>query len=111
MHFDRLDRMVRGWLIGDFDPAVLRTRDFEFGIKEYKAGDAESWHYHKVATEITVIVSGKVTMNGRALYAGDIIVLEPGEGGEFSCISDAITAIIKTPSVLGDKYIERETNA
>ena len=86
MQIDQLDRMVRGWLIGDFDPAVLRTRDFEFGIKHYKAGDSESWHFHKVATEVTVIVSGKATMNGRNLSAGDIVVLRPGEGTDFSCL-------------------------
>jgi len=26
--------------------------------KEYKAGDTEGAHYHKVATELTVIVTG-----------------------------------------------------
>jgi hypothetical protein len=111
MRFDRLDRMVRGWIIGDFDPAVIRARDFEFGIKNYKAGDAEVLHYHKAATEVTVIVSGKAAMNGHVLGAGDIVVLEPGDGSDFSCISDVTLAVIKMPSVAGDKYTERELNA
>jgi hypothetical protein len=111
MQFDRLDRMIRGWIIGDFDPSVIRTRDFEFGIKTYSAGDAESWHYHKVATEITVIVSGKAAMNRRVLGPGDIVVLEPGEGCDFSCLSDVTTAVIKMPSILGDKYTTKESNA
>jgi quercetin dioxygenase-like cupin family protein len=111
MQIDRLDRMVRGWLIGDFDPAVLRTQDFEFGVKHYKAGASESWHYHKVATEVTVIVSGEARMNGRTLRAGDIVVLQPGEGSDFSCLSDVVTAVIKTPGAPDDKYTEREPNA
>ena len=110
MLVDRLDRMVRGWLIGDFDPSVMRTRDFEFGVKSFKAGDYEPWHYHKIATEITVLISGEAEMNGRALTAGDIVVLEPGEGAEFSCKSDVIAAVIKMPGVPDDKYTNRESN-
>ena len=111
MQIDRLDRMVKGWLIGDFEPAVIRTRDFEFGVKRYKAGASESWHYHKIATEVTVIVSGEAEMNGRSLNAGDIVVLHPGEGTDFSCLSDVVTAVIKTPGVPGDKYTEGKQNA
>ncbi len=111
MHVDRLDRMTRGWLIGDFDPAVVQTRDFEFGVKKYRGGDTEAWHFHKIATEITVVISGQASMSGRVLNPGDIVVLEPGEGSDFACISDATIAVIKMPGATGDKYAERELNA
>jgi hypothetical protein len=106
MRIDKLARMTRGWLIGNFDPAVMRTGDFEFGIKSYCAGDAEAWHYHKIATEITAIVSGEVCMNGRILTAGDIVTLAPGEGCDFTCRRDAVTAVIKSPGAPNDKYTE-----
>ena len=84
-----------------------KLMDFEFGLKSYKAGDAPAWHFHRVATEVTLIVAGEATMNGRRLRAGDIVVLDPGEGADFRCQSDVITAVIKTPSLPGDKYEER----
>lgn len=104
MQIEKLDRMVRGWFVGDFEPSVIRTPAFEVGVKFYKAGDKEDWHVHKIAGEVTVIVSGEVRMNGSAFVTGDIIALAPGEGSDFEAITDATTCVVKMPSVLGDKY-------
>ena len=54
----KLKDYVRGWIIGDITPAVLQTKAFEFCVKGYKAGDSEAAHVHKVATEISVVVTG-----------------------------------------------------
>ncbi len=64
MKVDKLDRMVKGWFVGNFEPTVIKTNDVEVAVKKYKAGDYEPAHYHKIATEVTVIVSGEVEMNG-----------------------------------------------
>jgi len=56
----KLTDMRQGWLIGDFEPSVLRTEGFEVAVKYYKAGDQEENHYHKTAREITVVISGVV---------------------------------------------------
>lgn len=104
MRLDKLENMVGGWVLGDFTPSVLRTDKVEFAVKHYKKGDAEAAHHHKVATEVTVIVSGSAVLAGRELKAGDIAVLEPGESADFRCLTDVVTAVIKMPSVLGDKY-------
>ena len=56
--------MVKGWFVGRFTPTVLSTNDVEVAVKHYKKGDYESAHYHKIATEVTVIISGRVKMNG-----------------------------------------------
>ena len=101
----KLKDYTRGWLIGDFEPAVLRTKDFEFAVKEYKTGDKEEAHFHKVATEISVIVSGKFKMNDTPLKKGDVLIMNPGDIARFSCIQSGVTAVIKVPSVKGDKYI------
>ena len=108
MLVDRLDRMVRGWLIGDFDPSVMRTRDFEFGVKSFKAGDYEPWHYHKIATEITVILDGKVSMNCIQYISGDVIVLDPSEGTDFRALTDVTTVVVKIPGANDDKYTRIE---
>lgn len=97
--------MIKGWFIGDFTPSVLRTRDFEVGLKEYKSGDVEPSHLHKAATEITLICSGMVMFNDFVYTKGSIVVVEPGEVVQFKALEDSLTVVVKCPSVLSDKYI------
>lgn len=100
--------MFKGWFVGDFSPTLLQTDAVEVAVKEYKAGDGEDWHYHKVATEITVVVSGEVHMCGQTFSAGDMILLEPGEGTDFKALTDAVTAVVKLPGAKNDKYLRGE---
>jgi len=100
----RLDDMVKGWFVGDFDPVAFRTAGVEVGVKSYAAGDREDEHHHKVATELTLIVSGEVRMLGRTWGAGDILTIEPGEATAFEALNDTVTVVVKLPSVAGDKY-------
>jgi len=105
---EKLDTMKRGWFIGDFIPTLYKTQDVEVAVKSYKAGDYEEWHYHKIATEITVIIKGKVKMNGKKFIEGDIITIEPGEGTDFLAITDTINVVVKIPGAKNDKYIKGE---
>jgi quercetin dioxygenase-like cupin family protein len=104
MKVSQLKVMTRGWFVGNFDPSCLRTDSCKAACKTYHAGETESRHVHKVATEITLIVSGKVMINNTSFQSGDIVMLEPGEPGEFHALEDTITMVVKVPSVLGDKY-------
>ncbi len=105
MQMFHLDNFVKGWLVGDFDPAVMKTDQFEVAVKKYLKGDSEKKHYHKIAKEITVAVSGMFELNGRVIREGDMVVLEPGEAAEFRCIEDGYNVVIKTPSAKSDKYL------
>jgi quercetin dioxygenase-like cupin family protein len=100
----KLSDMTKGWFVGDFAPTALRTEAAEVAVKSYEAGAKEDWHYHKIATEITLIVSGEVRMNGEAYGAGDIIRIEPGEGTDFEAVTAVTTVVTKVPCVAGDKY-------
>nr|WP_230965918.1 hypothetical protein [Burkholderia cepacia] len=101
----RLDSMVKGWFVGDFVPTAYKTRDCEVAVKTYKAGDKEGAHYHKLAAEITVILSGEVLMSGKKWGAGDIVVLNPGEVTDFEALSDVVSVVVKTPGAVNDKYL------
>lgn len=105
MKKSNLKDMVGGWFVGDFDPAVLRSKEAEVSVKRYKAGDTEQKHLHKIATEITLVVSGRIEMNGVVASQDDMIVIEPGEAASFRSIEDSVTVVVKTPSVTGDKYL------
>ncbi len=104
MKLDRLDKMVRGWFVGNFAPTALKTDACEVGVKYYKAGDYEKAHYHKIATEVTVVVSGEAELNGKRFGSGDIITLSPGDITDFRAITDVTTAVVKLPGALNDKY-------
>ena len=105
MQTAQLSAMTKGWFIGEFNPTLLPTRDVEVAVKHYCAGDAEGAHYHKIAREFTVVVSGTVRMNGRTYDAGEIVVIEPGETTDFCALTDAITTVVKIPGAPNDKYV------
>ena len=100
----KLDGMVKGWFIGDFEPTLLHTQQFEVAVKNYKRGDKEGLHYHMLATEITVVVFGRVRMNGIEYGKGDIVVIEPLESTDFEALEDSSTTVVKFPGVTNDKY-------
>ena len=108
MQTAQLDKMGKGWFVGDFDPTMYRSKDVEVAVKYYSAGDREQWHYHRVATELTVIVSGTVRMNGQSYHEGDAIMMEPGEGTDFEAVTDAVNVVVKLPCVKNDKFLRGE---
>lgn len=104
----RLEDMTRGWFVGDFTPTLFQTRAVEVAVMRYQAGDTEPKHFHKIATELTVITQGEVEMNGRRYVAGDIIVMEPGEATDFRALTAAMTTVVKIPGAVNDKYLSEK---
>ncbi len=105
MKIFKLKDMHSGWFIGNFQPSVFKTNDVEVAIKKYREGDYENAHYHKLATEYTVIVSGSVKMNNEIYSEGDVIVIEPYESTDFRAMTDVITTVVKLPGANNDKYL------
>ncbi len=105
MRHTRLDHMTRGWFVGAFQPTAHHTDACEVAVRVYQAGDAEAAHFHKIATEVTLILAGRVRMVGREWEAGDILVLSPGEVTEFEALCDSTTVVVKVPGVLADKWL------
>ncbi|WP_295157673.1 hypothetical protein [uncultured Brachyspira sp.] len=105
MKIAKLDDMVKGWFIGNFEPSLLKTNDVEVAVKKYNKGEYEKSHYHIIATEFTVIISGKVKMNGIEYSYGDIVIMEPNESTDFEALEDnTINVVVKIPSINNDKY-------
>ena len=100
----KLEDMIKGWFIGNFEPSLYTTNDVEVGIKKYSAGDYENAHYHKIATEFTVIISGTVEMNGVKYFENEIIKIIPGVKTNFKAITDVVTVVVKVPGANNDKY-------
>jgi quercetin dioxygenase-like cupin family protein len=99
-----LKDMTRGWLIGDFEPSILRTQGFEVGVLTHKKGEEWAEHYHKIATEYNVLLKGKMTLNETLINEGDIFILYPNETALPEFLEDCTVLCVKVPSVIGDKY-------
>ena len=106
----KLDEMIRGWFVGDFTPTAFKTNACEVGCKQYEAGDSEARHHHKIATEITVILQGRVRMNGKEYGPGDIVVIEPGDGTDFHALEPTVNVVVKVPGALNDKYLDEASD-
>ena len=100
-----LDNMKGGWFVGNFSPTCYQTKDCEVACKHYKKGNIEKPHYHKIATELTLIANGLVKINNIIYGTGDIIVLEPNDISNFQVLEDTTTVVVKVPSVAEDKYL------
>lgn len=110
MQSAKLSNMTRGWFVGNFEPTLYRTNEVEIAVKEYKAGDYEDAHYHKIATEITVVMSGRIKMFGREFERGDIVIAEPNDVTRFDALTDVVLTVVKLPGANDDKYLVEEAN-
>ena len=106
-----LNIFTKGWFVGNFSPTLIPSDAVEVAVKHYRAGEAEGAHYHQVATELTLVVSGRVRMSGEEVGPGEIIKIEPGQSTDFMPLTDAVTVVVKMPCVRGDKYLSGGANA
>ena len=58
-----LKDFVRGWLVGNFEPSLIKSEHIEVAVQSYKQGDHEPQHHHKVGTEISIMINGSASFN------------------------------------------------
>jgi FkbM family methyltransferase len=94
-----------GWFVGDFDPAVFKTKNCEVGIHEYKKGFIGKDHFHLLSKEYNFIISGKLIANGIQLNKGDIFIFSESEISSTEFLEDTMLLIFRDSSNKNDKYI------
>tara|TARA_Y100000296_G_C4952042_1_gene146702 strand:- start:112 stop:453 length:342 start_codon:yes stop_codon:yes gene_type:complete len=97
--------MTAGWFIGDFEPTAYSTKDFEVSYRVHQQGEEWETHYHKVGTEINLLISGQMTLQDKTLTTGDIFIIHPYEIADPVFLEPCAVLCIKTPSSPGDKYV------
>jgi len=105
MDIIKMETMMGGWFIGNFEPSAYKTDQFEVCYKHHLKGEKWDVHYHKEGTEINYLVNGKMIIQNKELNTGDIFILKPYEIADPIFVEDCTVLIVKTPSVSGDKYI------
>ena len=95
-----------GWIVGDFIPTLVSSKEIEVAVKYFHAGETEPTHKQIIATEITVVVNGKIRLGGSSYESGDIIRIKPGIFADFVSVTDSALVCIKFPSLPSDKVLE-----
>jgi len=101
----KLSDFFRGWFVGDFEPTLFKSKDIEIAVQAYEKNHIEPEHFHKIATEITIMVKGNAYFNDQLVCEDEGIIIFPGEINIFKAATDCKTLVVKFPSASKDKYL------
>lgn len=99
-----LEDMKDGWFVGNFSPTAYPA-DFEVCYKQHSKGERWDTHYHKKATEINLLISGKMKINDTVIHAGQVFVIHPYYVSSPEFLEDCRLVIVKTISDPKDKFL------
>jgi len=100
-----IKNMFRGWFLGDFEPSVYKTKDFEVGYLSHSKGEIWPTHYHEKVLEINLLIKGRIKFGDVIIEPGHIFIFKPFEISEPEFLEDCELVCIKTPSIPNDKVI------
>lgn len=101
----KMSDMFNGWFIGNFEPSVLKTDQFEVGYLFHKKDEKWPVHYHEKLTEINVLIKGKMILNDILITENTIFTIHKNDIACPIFLEDCSILCIKIPSVFGDKVI------
>ena len=105
MKIAKLSDFTNGWFLGNFEPSLFRSPDFEICVKNFKKGEVEAAHFQRIATEVTVVLSGSVRMGDYILQVDDILTIYKDEICDFEALTDCKVLGVKFPSLPDDKVL------
>ena len=99
---------LNGWFIGNFKPNLIVSNEIEVGIKTVEKNTQPDYHYHKIKTEYTILLRGKIKcmITNHIVSTGQIIILKPFERNDQLFLEKSLILVINTPSAVNDKYFE-----
>ena len=105
MKVSRIEDTEKGWFIGNFPKTAFKSKDFEVSWRIHPAGESWDLHYQENATEINLLISGEMVLNGVRLSSGDVFILDPYEITDVKFIKECSVVCVKTPSIPYDKIV------
>ena len=99
-----LSNMTRGWLIGDFEPSIYKTKDFEIAYLLHPKGQEWPAHVHNKANEYNILIKGSMKINNEYIHEKEIFIIPKGMLTKAKFLDDCEILCIKIPSVPDDKY-------
>jgi len=101
----KINDMIRGWFIGNFEPNAFKTSDVEVGFRIHKKDEQYELHYQTKVVEVNLLVHGKMIMHGKELNSGDIFIIYPYEISDQQFLEDCEIVCIKLPGIVNDKIV------
>ena len=104
MKIKKIKDFKAGWFIGNFEPTILKTSDFEVALKIHNRDEDIAPHRHNRTIEYNLLTSGEMNVNGSKIEEGDIFIFEKSETCHVQVISEVAKVVcIKVPSNPDDK--------
>lgn len=95
--------MFRGWFIGNFEPAIIKSSGFEIGYLLHKQGEKWDTHYHNNIDEVNLLIKGKMILNDIEIHPNEIFVINHKTIACPIFLEDCYIICIKIPFMVGDK--------
>jgi hypothetical protein len=99
-----LTDFVRGWIIGNFEPNIVKTEKYEVALLTHNKGEKWDFHYHRIADEINFLVEGRMLINERPVEKGSLFVIQKNQLTCPNFLENCKVLCIKVPSIPTDKY-------
>ncbi len=87
-----------GWLIGDFTPCLINSKDVEVGLRSFFPYEYEGFYKREKTKEFIIIINGEVLIDDIVYSKGDIVEIDPGVVYDIMPISKVDALIIKDRS-------------
>ena len=106
VEINKLSNFKRGWIIGDFEPSLLKNTGVELAVmKEKKGVDYEGFHYHEKCTEINILIKGKIKISDKIINPHDIFIFKPYAPTICEFLEDSEWVVFKNKNSKNDKVI------
>jgi dTDP-glucose pyrophosphorylase len=99
------NRYKRGWFIGNFEPTMYKTSEFEVGFLFHGKGERWDYHYHKEAVEHNFLINGSMILNDVTIPRGSYFKIERNQIACPVFLEDCYIVCVKLPSIPGDKFV------
>ncbi len=106
MKSEKLEDYMGGWLVGDFFPALINSKDIEVSVRILQQYEYAGFFYRKRDTEVLVIIDGVILSDGKRYSQGDILIFSAGDMIDIFPITRSVCVEIKTPGGKIDKRYE-----
>jgi dTDP-glucose pyrophosphorylase len=102
----KLENFTNGWIIGDFEPSILKNTGVELAVMNKKKGRGiHDFHYHENCTEVNVLIKGKMLINNKIINENEIFIFEPYVPSIYEYLDDCTFVVFKNKPSNTDKVI------
>jgi dTDP-glucose pyrophosphorylase len=102
----KLHNFVNGWIIGNFEPSLLKNSGVELAVMNKKKGKGiHDYHYHEQCVEINVLIKGKMMCNNKIIEENDIFIFNKNVPSIYEYLEDCTFVVFKNKPSSKDKVI------